>query len=471
MGAAKILLIEDDDSYINSFRLMMRGHPVEIVSATTGAEGIQAFNKNTLGYATVVVDFLLPDLKGSEVAQRIRKINPTQDILFASGHSNPEYLTDMLTTGVARSFIVKGRPVQQTRDLVLTGIHLFENRHKVVGADDYQPEKFERDAAQLGFVGRSRAMHEVIQQIKHLRSLPVDVRVIGESGTGKELVVKALVPEGLRMIEVACPEFNSSEGAFESDLFGHVKGSFTGADSDKPGLLLQAHKNVLFLDEVHTLSPTNQEKFLRVLQERKFRRKGDEKGLLIPVSFRLFTAAKPKIHTMVKDGAFIEDLYHRLGRADIYIPPLRDRPEDIEPLVRHFQDHYNRTMMPANQQKQFRISTIREMEKYPWTANVRQLDSAVCNMMIKARGDIVNPSDFDEYLKGLAAQSGAIALTPQTRPMREATDELIREQIIAALKGARTRLEAAAKLGVDRSKLLRDMKRLGIDPDGYLFKP
>jgi DNA-binding NtrC family response regulator len=266
-------------------------------------------------------------------------------------------------------------------------------------------------------------------------------------------VVKALLPDGLRMVEVACPEFNSSEGAFESDLFGHVKGAFTGADSDKPGLLLQAHKNVLFLDEVHTLSLTNQEKFLRFLQERKFRRKGDEKGLMIPVDFRLFTAAKPKIHAMVNDESFLVDLYHRLGRADIYIPPLRDRPEDIEPLVRHYQDHYNRKMMPANLQKQFRISTIREMEKFPWTANVRELETAVCNMMIKARGDIINPSDFDDYLKAVAAQSGSIAPALSTRSMVEVTDDVVREQIISALKVSRTRIEAAAKLGIDRSKL------------------
>jgi DNA-binding NtrC family response regulator len=111
------------------------------------------------------------------------------------------------------------------------------------------------------------------------------------------------------------------------------------------------------------------------------------------------------------------------------------------------------------------------MEKYPWSANVRQLDSAVCNMMLRARGDIVNPSDFDEYLKDLAAQSGSVAPIAQNQSMRQATDQMIREQIIGALKVSRTQLETAAKLGIDRSKLIRDLKRLGIDPKAYLFKP
>jgi len=470
MGIAKILLIEDDESYVQSFRLMMRGHPVEVVWMPNGVQGIQAYRKNTLSYSTVVIDYKLPDLLGSEVAQQIRKTNPTQDILFASGYSETDYLTDMLTSGLARSFISKGKSIEQAREIVLTSIRLYENKHRIIGADDHQPDKTERDAAQHGFVGRSPATKDLIEQINRVRLLPVDVRIIGETGTGKEIAAKSLVPDGMRMVEVACPEFNSSENAFESDLFGHVKGSFTGAESEKPGLLLQAHKNVLFLDEVHTLSITNQQKFLRVLQERKFRRKGDEKGHQIPVEFRLISAAKPEIHAMVKDGRFLEDLYHRLGMVDIFIPPLRDRAEDIEPLVRHFQDKFNRTTMPPNQQKQFRISTIREMEKHRWSANVRELGSAVCSMMLKVRSDIVNPSDFDDYLRAKAVQSGEFISPLQGRPAAEKVDQLMRNEVITALKASRTQVEASEKLGMNRSKLIRQIKRLRIDADAYLLQ-
>jgi len=469
MGAARILLIEDDESYVNSVRLMLREHPVEIAWMPTGARGIQAYRKNTLGYATVIVDYILPDLKGSEVAQQIKRINPAQDILFASGHTESNYLTDMLISGSARSFLVKGRSIQDMRDTILTSLRLYENKNRVVGVDDYSPEKAEKKAAMFGFIGRSRAAENLSCQVPEIRKMPVNVRIIGESGTGKEIVAKALVPDGQKMIAIACPELNSSENAFESDLFGHVKGAFTGADTDKPGLLLQAHKNVLFLDEVHTLSMTNQQKFLRFLQEMKFRRKNDEKGALIPVDFRLISAAKPEIHQLIKEERFLEDLYFRLGVVDIYIPPLRERPEDIEPLVRHIQDKYNHTAL-AHKPSQFRISTIREMEKHTWRGNVRELDGAIFTMMFNAKTDIVNPSNFDDYLKAKAAQLGKTPVRTHDNSMSVVADQVIRDQIIKALKTSRSQQETSEKLGIHRSKLVRSLKRLGIQSEAYLRK-
>ena len=467
MGAAKILLIEDDEAYVNSIRMMLRQHPIEITWAPSGAHGIQAYRKNTLGYATVIVDYLLPDLKGSEVAQHIKKINPIQDILFASGFERTDYLTDMLMSGLARTFIPKGTPVEESRNKILDSISIFENKHRVLDASDYSQSRTEQMARQFNLIGRSRAIHKVVNQILLYRDLPHWVRVVGETGVGKELVAKALVPSGKHMVAISCPEFTSSENTLESELFGHVKGSFTGADADKPGLLLQAHGQVLFLDEIHTLSMTAQEKLLRVLQEKKFRRKGDSKDHTISVDFRLISAAKPVIRDYVKNETFLEDLYYRLGSLDIYVPPLRERPEDIEPIILHVQEEYNRPL-PPEKRKQFRVGTIREMEKHSWPGNVRTLISAACKMLINSRANIVEPTDFVNYLNG-PEQIGSMS-SLRGRSMTEATDKLESEQIISALKSSKTQQQAADKLGINRYVLIRRMGRFGIDAKKYILK-
>jgi DNA-binding NtrC family response regulator len=221
------------------------------------------------------------------------------------------------------------------------------------------------------------------------------------------------------------------------------------------------------MDEVHTLSLIAQRKFLRVLEQKSFRRVGDHKNQEIPVDFRLISAAKPEIRQLTREGHFLEDLFHRLGVLEISIPPLRERPEDIESLTRYFQDRFNAEQQRAKtplEFKQFRISTIREMEKYDWKGNVRELDGAVYQMMANAKGDIINPADFDAYLK----MQGTRSQSTDQGSIKDSTQKFELEKIIEALKSSRTQLEAAAKLGVDRWTLIRKMRRLGIDPKQYL---
>lgn len=466
MGAAKILLIEDDESYANSVRTMLMQHPVEIVWAPTGAQGIQLYRKSTLSFATVIVDYLLPDYRGSEVAQQIRRINPVQDILFASGFSKPEYLTDMLVAGCARTFIVKGQPVEDTRDTILSSIRLFERKNRVLDVADHPPDRIESLAKQFGLVGRSRETYTLIEQAQKYCAAGVDVRITGETGVGKEVIANALTPKDKKLIVVDCTQFKDSENTFESEMFGHVKGAFTGADAEKAGYLLQAHQQVLFLDEVHTLSLTAQAKFLRVIQERKFKKKGDNRANFMSVDFTLISAAKPEIHEMVKRNEFLPDLHCRLGMVDIRIPALRERPDDIEPLVLHFQEQFNQKHFPTNPVR-FRAATIREMERYSWPTNIRQLQKAVCSMMLNARGNIVDPADFQNFLA--TTPDGKLSGSIAEGSIQESTDAREVEQIVAALKASRHQSEAAERLGIDRFKLLRKMKRLGIDPKAYLM--
>ncbi len=459
---SKILLIEDDKNFVNAVRLITKSQGVEVVWAETGAEGIQAYRKNIHGFATVIIDYCLPDLKGSEVGLTLKKLNPAQDILFASGFDNPANLIDLLETGGSRSFLYKGDDTEEIAARIFDSISLYEKQTRVLGMDNYAPGQIEAELRAEGFIGRSPGMYEVLREIQKFRDEPFSTLITGETGTGKELVARALTPKGKELIVVDCPRYSKSENLLESDLFGHVKGAFTGADKDKPGLLARAHGQVVFFDELHQLSMDAQTKLLRFLQEMKFRRVGDPSGRETPVQFKLVAAAKPEIFERIKDGTFLEDLFHRVSRLEIRVPALRERLEDLEPLVRHIQDEINAARLPG-QRKQIRISTIVEMSKYAWSGNIRELQNAVTRVMTKVDGDIVNPEDFRQFFLMGEQENPKFQI-----PLAVATESLEKKTIIAALEKAQTKTEAASILGITRWSLNRTMERLGILPEKYL---
>jgi len=461
----KILLIEDSESFANTVRLMLRGHPVEVVVAETGAQGIKAYRESIHNFATVIIDYCLPDLKGSEVALTLRKINPNQDFLFTSGYSEPEFLIDFLEVGGMRSFLFKDRPVEEIRSRILDSVSIYQTKNRIVGRDDYEPTKREAEMRLIGFVARSTAMYEIYEKIQKYKESPYPVLIVGETGTGKELIARALVPSKKNLIVVNCPRFVQSENLLEAELFGYVKGAFTGANADSAGLLSQVHDQVLFLDEFHQLSTASQAKLLRLLQEMRYRRVGDNSGREISINFKLIAAAKPEIYKMIENGQFLEDLLHRVGQLQIHVPPVRERLDDVEPLVRMIQDDFN-SGKPIEKHRQLRASTVGELLKHPWTGNVRQLQSAIRQMLTDADGDIVNPPDFERFLTTTNSNTGS----KQVVPLEESMRKFEVDQIISVLKNCRTQVEAAVKLGVNRSSFNRRLSQLGIDAENYLIQ-
>jgi DNA-binding NtrC family response regulator len=452
----KILVIEDDEGFVNALRLTLRAHPVEIIWSATGADGISAYRKSLHGFATVIIDYCLPDHKGSEVAKTIRKLDPVQDILFASGHRDPDFLIDLLETGSARTFLPKGCPMDEIRARILDSISIYENRNRVLGLDSNNPSKAEVELKTAGFVGRSPGLYGVLGKIERYRASPYPTLIVGETGTGKELVAKALVPAGKTLIPINCARYVQSENLLESELFGYVKGSFTGANSDKAGILARAHGQVLFLDELHELSLASQAKLLRFLEEMKFRRVGDDSGREISVDVKIIAATKPEIEERVRNKLFLEDLFHRVAQLEIRVPPLRERTEDIEPLVRSIQDEFN-AGKPAAEQKQVRISTVTEMMKQEWRGNVRELKAAVRRMLTDCTGDVVNPADFAAIVR----KKGEFLAGPS---LEATTAQVESETIRKALQNSDTNGEAASRLGLTRWTLNRKLARLGIDP-------
>ncbi len=461
----RILLIEDDETFYDAVCLALLDQPVEIVWAETGAKGIHAFRQDLYGFAIVVIDYRLPDMTGGDVCRHLRRLSSEQIFLFTSQYFQTEYLTDQLRAG-SDGFVDKTAGPAEIRNEIMRAVAVFENENRVLGSGVYEKSKTQRELEAEGIVGRSQVMHKVLEEVRAARDSKYSTLIVGETGSGKELVANALVPKGKNLVALNCAAFINRENMLESELFGYVKGAFTDAKNDTPGLVMQAHGHVLFLDELHQLPVAAQSKLLRFLQEMKFRRVGDNSGKETSVNFKLVAAVQPDIKQRLKDGRFLPDLLERVSALVVNVPALRERPDDIEPLVRMIQDEFNESR-PATEKRQIRISTITEMKKQPWPTNVRGLQNAVKRMLTNCRTDVVNPTDFRRYLDGdlmtdveLDADSGL--------PLDEATKRFESRAIVTALKGSRTRVEAAARVGLPLTNFLRRLEKLEINPDLFL---
>lgn len=433
----KILLIEDDESFLENLKLMLSGLNVEFTWANTAAKGIQLYRQNLQKYSTVIIDYVLPDQKGTAVCETLRRLNPEQDFLFASGHDDPEFIMDVAATG-SSGFLAKGRPAAELRDKIQRSLSNFETRIRVIGHDDYEQSKAELELKANGFIGRSQVMYSMLKEIETAKKSPYPTLIVGDTGSGKELVARALTPSGKNLVAVNCAAFIERENLLESELFGYVKGAFTGADKDTVGLVTQAHGQVLFLDELHQLSLAAQAKLLRFLQEMKFRKVGDNSAKETPVQFKLIATVQTDIKERLKDGRFLPDLIERVGALQIRVPALRERLDDLEPLVRFFQDEFNKNR-PENEKKQIRISTVAEMKKQSWPTNIRGLQNAVKQMLTNCKGDIASPKDFSAFMDKNLLTSPVLGAASDM-PLDEATENFEKQKIEMTLSSSKTRV-------------------------------
>ena len=460
------MLVEDDKTFAESFKIVFRLRQIDVVWAPTGAKGISEYKLDPHGFAVVVLDYELGDLKGSEVCQHLRRINPDQEFLFSTGHERLDYFTDILETGT-NGFFTKGKSSPEVMiEKVLGSISKYQTKNRIIGLDNYVMSQGEAELKVAGFTSRSKQMYEILKQINRYRDSEYPTLIVGETGVGKELVAHALTPKGKNLITVNCPAYLDKENLLESELFGHVKGAFTGADKDSVGLVMQAHNNVLFLDELHQLSISAQAKLLRLLQEMKFRKVGDGSGKEMSVNFKLIAAVQPDIKDRIESGQFLQDLIARISVLVIQVPPLRDRPDDIEPLVRKFQDEFNNGKT-ISQRKQLRLSTVEAMTKLPWERNVRTLGAAVKQLLTDCPTNIVEPVDLKKYLSThFLDKKNANIIDSSTHS--EAKQKFESQLFVDALNASRTRTEAAKRLEIPLATFIRKLKDLGIEPELYL---
>lgn len=445
--AHSILIVDDEPGIRQSLSGVLEDEGFTVATAASGEECLRAFEQRL--FACVLLDVWLPGIDGLETLARLKASYPDTSVVMISGHGRIETAVRATKLG-AYDFIEKPLSLEKT---ILAVKNAIRQRELETTNSELQA-KLERSYA---MIGDSVPMRALRQQIAYAAPTSGRVLIYGESGTGKELVARALHAHSLRasrpFIEVNCAAI--PEELIESELFGHVKGAFTGATQAKRGKFERADGATIFLDEVGDMSLKTQSKVLRALEEQRFEPVGSETS--ITVDARVIAATNKRLEAEIERGTFRADLFYRLNVIPFEIPPLRERLEDVPALVEHF----NREFSLANRKppKDFKPSAIERMRNYDWPGNVRELRNTIERVVIMRTRDEIVADD----LPILSAESPR-ASSYNFDSYREASEAYEREYILRKLAESDGNVSRTAELmGIDRSHLYRRMKALGIN--------
>jgi two-component system nitrogen regulation response regulator GlnG len=466
-----LLVIDDEPLTRDCFALLFPKGQVRVLTAGTAAEGVALFDRDRPD--VVALDLRLPDASGLDTFRRLREIDPKVPVVLVTGYGTAEAAIEAMRRG-AFDYVPKPLDPAPLRDLLGRAFEvgrLMRVPAKVPGPQD------DAGGAEI-LVGSSPPMQEVYKAIGRVAPQDVTVLVRGESGTGKELVARATYHYSRRadkpFLAVNCAAI--PESLLESELFGHEKGAFTGADRRRVGKFEQAHGGTLFLDEIGDMTPLTQAKVLRVLQEQTFERVGGNEP--VRTNVRVIAATNRDLEQMAADGRFRRDLYYRLIVFEIAVPPLRERGGDLGLLVDHLVRRFSRELgKDVHDVPQETLATLR---RYPWPGNVRELQNVLKQALVTAAGPSLRP----EFLPAIVREPDAVPAPPGPDPtglagfVRErlavgATDmyaEVIgrveRVLFLEALAHAGYNLSRAARtLGISRTTLRAKMAALGIALD------
>jgi len=454
---ARILIVDDEESIRDVLRQLFEYEGHEVETAASGAAALAGLDGNRPD--AVFLDVKMQGMDGLEVLERIRASSPGIPVVMVSGHATIDTAIEATRRG-AYDFLEK--PLDTDR-LLLTLRNVLEVRGLSESVAQLRSEVEER----YRIVGESAAIRRVLERIE--RVAPTDTRVLitGENGTGKELVARAIHRLSRRserpFVEVNCAAIPSE--LIESELFGHVKGSFTGAVQDRAGKFEQADRGTLFLDEVGDMSMAAQAKVLRALEEGRVTRVGGQKAKEVDV--RVVSATNKELDREIEESGFREDLYYRLNVVPIHVPPLRDRREDIPLLVEHFVELMRmREGLPA---RTFSPEAIDRLAGLDWSGNVRELRNTVERLLILASGERVTPGDVDLLVggggKGRDGSEGLLESATYA-DFKEHSERLF---LLAKLRDHDWNVsETARSLDMPRSNLYKKMERYDLKREDSL---
>jgi len=378
-----ILLADDEEKLLKHLGRALRGEGHEVIEAASAREAQRQLTMRT--FDLLVVDNLMPGMTGLELIREMAQTMPPQErpqVLMMTAHATVESAIEAMKLG-ALDYLQKPFEVDELLALVR---HALEHQ-RLQSERQYLISERNADFNHYGIVGRSRAMQAVIERAELVAETKSTVLITGETGTGKEMVARAIhhrsAQREMPLIKVNCAAI--PETLLESELFGHVRGAFTGATTTKRGKFALADGGSIFLDEIGTMTPALQSKLLRVLQEREFEPLGAERTQQVDV--RVIAATNRDLKKLVADGSFQEDLYYRLNVIPIEIPPLRERREDIPALIEHFvEKHRQRTGKPIDRVEDDVLSAL---QKYEWPGNVRELENTIERAVVLATGRVL----------------------------------------------------------------------------------
>src|SRR2546426_4196753 len=381
----KLLLIDDEADVQYSFRRIFDSPEIELTAASSGEEGLRLIPK--VKPDLVVMDVRMGGMNGLETLRRIREASAKLPVIMMTAYGTTQTAIEAMKLG-AYDYLLKPFDVPKLKQLIATALKAARDMKQVVS---YQP-LLESEDYELGIVGRSEPMQNVFKLIGQLSASDATALITGESGTGKELVARAIYHHGSRadqpFLAVNCAAI--PENLLESELFGHEKGAFTGAASQRIGKFEQCNHGTLFLDEIGDMSLTTQTKILRVLQSGSFERVGGNEP--VQVNVRVIAATNKPLEAAVAAKQFREDLYYRLNVVRISLPPLRERADDIRLLVNYFLRKF--ASEQGRPPRSISAEALHLMERYPWPGNVRELENIIRRALVMAKGDTILPPDL-----------------------------------------------------------------------------
>jgi two-component system nitrogen regulation response regulator NtrX len=454
----RILVIDDESAIRDSLKMILEYEDYEFIGAASGQDGVAIVRRDAPDL--VLLDIKMSGMNGLETLAEIRRQDEALPVAMMSGHGT---ITDAMQATRLGAFDFIEKPFTSERVLVTVakGLEVRELRQENRELKLAMESKYE-------IVGQSAALRKVLESVKRAAPTNATVLLLGESGVGKELVARTIHRNspraGQRFIQVNCAAI--PEELIESELFGHEKGSFTGATEKQIGKFEQADRGTIFLDEVGDMSPKTQAKVLRVLQEQEVERIGSARTIKVDV--RVIAATNKNLEEAIGRGEFREDLYFRLNVIPIVVPPLRERREDLPLLVQHFA---RRTSDEHNlKPKRFDPAAMEALQRYRWRGNIRELRNAVERLMIMTPGDVVRVDDLPtEVRTGEAGRAAAdepqVALSAGdgSASLRAFKDAAERAYLVQKLRETNWNISKTAEiLDTPRSNLYKKLEQYGI---------
>jgi len=444
MVESLILVVDDEEGIRDTISGILEDEGYKVLSTSTGTEALNMVKEYNPDL--VILDILLPDLNGIEVLTEIKNIRPNISVIMISGHGTSDDIVKSIKFG-AEDYLEK--PLTLNR-IVVTVQNALEKRALEIENILLKQSIWKKRP----FIGESQKIKQLKEQIEIIAKSNSRVLIFGESGSGKELVAHLLHEKSLRadkpFVELNCAAI--PQELIESELFGHEKGSFTGAFERKKGKFELAHEGTLFLDEIGDMSLTTQSKVLRVIETQEFQRVGGSKNIKVDV--RIIAATNKDLLEEVRKGNFREDLYFRLNVIPIEVPPLREHKEDIPLLVNYFLEHFATEY--GQKSKKITPEALKKLESYNWPGNVRELKNMIERLVIMTKSDLITNKDFN-----ISETLHQDYFSYNT--LKEARDSFERDFIIKKLEENNWNVSKTAEiLDVERSNLHRKIKAYNI---------
>jgi len=446
--ARKILVVDDEPSVTGSLEMILSSNGFEVLTANSFAAATAILNRTSVDL--VITDLRLSDASGIDVIKHIKRNTPETEVILMTGYGSLDITIEAIKAG-AYYYLEKPYTPDRLFTLLDRAFQLLELRHE----NESLKKQIAGDGETFGMIGRDPQMHRIFETIRTAAPSDASVLIEGESGTGKELIATAFHAQSQRaagpFIRINCAAIPHE--LIESELFGYKKGAFTGADRDKRGLIEAANQGTLLLDEIAEMPTHLQTKLLRVLQERRLRRLGDEHE--IDVNFRLVSATNRNTVALLDEGLLRKDLYFRISTIKIKVPPLRERLDDVPVIAGRFLMRFNEQY--GKNIRDIAPETVMRLVSYDWPGNIRQLESVIERAVLFCSGTELLPNCLPEEFQNSGASSTFVI--PPLLPM----EEIERQAIMQTLERTHGNIKKTAQiLRFPRPTFYRKLKKLGI---------